>query len=155
MALGNANTIGTAGTSSYCGSTCKQTKFNITSSVSQTIYVIPAVHNKRQYVEAPCTDAANSTTRYHYTAAPWETRIWREGYTYYAPYNIAAGATVQITMELDVTRPNFAQDFAISVWGSVNKPTIAESTGLASKNYYQYTATPVTPETCTAKANLV
>jgi hypothetical protein len=58
-------------------------------------------------------------------------------------------------MELDVTRPNFAQDFAISVWGSVNKPTIAESTGLASKNYYQYTATPVTPETCIAKANLV
>jgi hypothetical protein len=58
-------------------------------------------------------------------------------------------------MEIDVARPNFQQDFAISVWGSVNKPTIVESTGLASKAYYQYSATPVTPESCTTKANLI
>ena len=58
-------------------------------------------------------------------------------------------------MELDVARPNFQQDFAISVWGSVNKPTITESTGLASKAYYQYSGAPVTPEACTANANLI
>jgi hypothetical protein len=33
LALGNANIIGVAGTSAYCGSRCRLTKFNITSSV--------------------------------------------------------------------------------------------------------------------------
>jgi len=58
-------------------------------------------------------------------------------------------------MEIDVARPNFQQDFAISVWGSVNKPTLVESLGVASKAYYQYSATPVTPETCTGSASLI
>lgn len=34
LALGNASTLGVAGTSSYCGSRCRLTKFNITSSVA-------------------------------------------------------------------------------------------------------------------------
>lgn len=107
MALGNANTIGVAGTSSYCGATCKKTSFNITSSVAQTIYVVPAVHNERQYVEAPCTEGANGPSKYHVATAPWTSRIWDEGYTYFAPYTMTAGQTLSISMELDVTRPYF------------------------------------------------
>ena len=56
-------------------------------------------------------------------------------------------------MEMDMTRPNMAQDFAISVWGSAAKLTLVESTGLASKNYYVYdpNGTPIPspqPESC-------
>lgn len=56
--------------------------------------MIPAVHNRRQYVEAPCTDAANDAVTYHYSTGPMGGRLWDEGATYHTPYTIAAGATV-------------------------------------------------------------
>lgn len=43
LAIGNADTFGTAGTTSYCGSLCKRNTFTITSPVAQTIYVSPYV----------------------------------------------------------------------------------------------------------------
>jgi len=94
MALGNANTIGVAGTSGYCGSTCKKTLFNITSSVAQTIYVVPAVHSERQYVESPCTQGGYGVVNWHVATAPWHTMLWDEGHTYLKPYSILAGQTV-------------------------------------------------------------
>jgi hypothetical protein len=39
LARGDGDTVGVAGTTSYCGATCKRTSFSVNSAVSQTIYV--------------------------------------------------------------------------------------------------------------------
>ena len=44
MARGDGNNVGVAGTSSYCGAACKRTTFDVTSPVTQTIYVTTYVH---------------------------------------------------------------------------------------------------------------
>ena len=61
MALGNADTIGVSGSSSYCGKTCKRSVFNVTSSVAQTVYVQINLHDHRQYIGAPCDAVGTST----------------------------------------------------------------------------------------------
>jgi hypothetical protein len=105
-----------AGTTTYCGATCKRATFNVTSTVAQTIYVSVYVHKKRQYVEAPYTDAAKSTAtpyKYHYTNMPGSAFIWDSGQTYFKPYAIAAGATIAVNTELDWTRSYIEKDFAV------------------------------------------
>ena len=70
LAINNGDTYGVAGTTSYCGSTCKRTYFNLTSTVAQTVYLSVNVHSTRQYVESPCTSVATSTAtprKYMYT----------------------------------------------------------------------------------------
>ena len=41
---GDGHNVGVAGTSSYCGAACKRTTFDVTSPVTQTIYVTTYVH---------------------------------------------------------------------------------------------------------------
>jgi hypothetical protein len=50
LARGDGDTVGVAGTTTYCGATCKRATFNVTSTVAQTIYVSVFVQKKRQYV---------------------------------------------------------------------------------------------------------
>jgi hypothetical protein len=50
MARGDGDQVGVAGSSSYCGATCKRTTFDVTSTVTQTIYISTYVHKQRQYV---------------------------------------------------------------------------------------------------------
>jgi hypothetical protein len=50
LARGDGHTVGVPGTSSYCGSACKRTTFDVTSPVTQTIYISTYVHKDRQYV---------------------------------------------------------------------------------------------------------
>lgn len=45
LAIGNGDTFGVNGTSKYCGSTCKRNVFNITSPVTQTVYINANLHN--------------------------------------------------------------------------------------------------------------
>lgn len=51
LRLGDANTIGVAGTSTYCGSVCKLNTFTIknTSTASRNIYINAATHKSREY----------------------------------------------------------------------------------------------------------
>lgn len=68
--LASPSYVGSTGSSSYCGSTCKRTTFAIKSNVAQRVYLAAHVHFDRQYVEAACETAATSsssttTRRYH------------------------------------------------------------------------------------------
>lgn len=56
MALGDGDQVGGAGTTSYCGATCKRTTFDIYSEVAQTVHVATNFHMNRQYIESPCQD---------------------------------------------------------------------------------------------------
>lgn len=70
---------------------------------------------KRQYVEAPCTDAFNwEINGFDHVAQlsdskgykEWDYWGWsREGYVTFKPYTIEAGATVTIDTEHDWNRP--------------------------------------------------
>lgn len=156
LATGNADTFGTAGTSTYCGATCKRNTFTINSSVAQTLWISPHVSMRRQYVEAPCTSAATSTAspyKYHFTSMPGQSRIWDEGATHYTPYAIAAGATITVIVELDWTRTNIQKDMSLVVWGDKAKVTIKHSTLTASATYpITGNVTVPAPEVCTPKA---
>lgn len=50
LARGDGHTVGVAGSSSRCGTTCKRATFSVTSTVAQNIYVSVYVQKARQYV---------------------------------------------------------------------------------------------------------
>ena len=105
------------------------------SAVAQTVYPAVYVQKKRQYVEAPCTDAAISTTtprKYHYTSGPSQAYIWDSGQAYYKPIAMTAGQTIKIVTELDWTRPNIEKNFGVQVWGTKAAVTIKEATTTTS-----------------------
>lgn len=54
LAKGNGDTIGTNGTTSFCGSSCKRSRFIIRSSVSQYTFVSVHLHSAREYVDTEC-----------------------------------------------------------------------------------------------------
>jgi hypothetical protein len=113
----------------------------VNSSVLQTIYVSVYVQKKRQYVQAPCTDGATSTTtprKYHYTNMPGQAFIWESGQVYYKPYTIAAGATVAVNVELDWNRPNIERNFSVTVWATKQAVKLTEKSGKPSASWYLY-----------------
>ncbi len=97
LARGDGPSVGVAGTTSYCGAACKKTTFDVTSPVTQQIYVSVYTHKQRQYVKAPCTDAAKSKFtpyRYHYASIPGFAAIWNHGPNFFKPITITAGTTI-------------------------------------------------------------
>jgi len=50
MARGNGHWVGVPGITNECGSTCKRTKFLVTSPIAQTIYISTYVQKHRQYI---------------------------------------------------------------------------------------------------------
>ena len=145
LARGDGDTVGVAGTTSYCGALCKRSTFTIYSAVSQNIYVSVYLHKRRQYVEAPCTDAAISTStpiKRHYTSMPNSTYIWSQGSLYHKPYAIAAGKTITVYTELDWTRSNIEKSFSVQVWADQQAVTLNEKSGKASTSWHLYNPVP-------------
>lgn len=62
LALGDGNTVGTTGTTSYCGPTCKRTTFDVTSTVAQSLYISASLADYSQYYQDPCTQGADGAT---------------------------------------------------------------------------------------------
>jgi hypothetical protein len=75
MAVGDGDTIGVAGTNSFCGATCKKTTFEITSTVAQTLHISAGVRDRAAYYEDPCIQAASGGARHTVTVGT-TTRIW-------------------------------------------------------------------------------
>ena len=107
LAINNADTYGVAGTSSYCGATCKRTLFTVTSAVAQTVYLSVNLHDVRQYVESPCTNADYSTAspyKYQYASNSIESWLFDSGANSFSPVNMTAGQKLTVTTEFDWSR---------------------------------------------------
>jgi hypothetical protein len=97
-----------------------------------------------------------------YTSMPGQARIWHHGHTSYNPYNMSAGQTITVKMEMDLARPGIQKDFALNVWGTSEAVTI-EVAGEQSHEYYQFGASgnttptppPVVLEECDAFDSVV
>jgi hypothetical protein len=99
------------------------------------------VQKKRQYVEAPCTSAADSTAspkKYHYTNMPGQSYIWQSGQVFYKPYLIGAGKTITINAEFDWSRQYLEKNFGVSVWAEKQAVTLQEKSGKASASWYLF-----------------
>lgn len=160
MALGDGNTVGTTGTTSYCGSTCKRTVFDVTSTVAQSLYISASLPDYTQYYQDPCTQAADGAT-WQYVEIPGYARLWDYGSTSFAPITVTAGQTISVITEFDWNRPNIRNDFSVSIWGTSAAVTIKERNGKASAKNWIYgdpvNPAPVppqpTPENCSGAAN--
>jgi hypothetical protein len=69
---------------------------------------------------------------------PGQAFIWDHGPTYFKPYAITAGKTISVVTEIDWTRPNIEKNFSVSIWSTLQKVTIKQSQGKASKSWYVY-----------------
>ena len=104
------------------------------------------MHMRRQYVEAPCTDAYTTTAPRH-VAVFWDakggtyTSYWAAydgGMKTFKPYEIEAGGTVNIETEINWNRPNIDKSFSVTVWGEVEAVTIKHNDGIPSDHRYVF-----------------
>lgn len=145
MALGDGDQVGAPARSRTCGSHCMESKFIVKSFFDQTIHIGFHVHARRQYVEEPCTQAADEQiidgAKAHFVAYLNldQGKQWDSGSGSFDPYQAEAGEEIEITLEIDWTRPHMAKDFAVTAWGEVGKVTITESSGKLSASYRVFT----------------
>ena len=82
------------------------------------MHVSVGIHRYRQYVDSPCTEASQSTGRYHYAElVGYESWLFNDGSCGFAPIDMAAGQSVEVIAEIDWSRNYMQKDYAVTAWG--------------------------------------
>ena len=157
--IGNADTFGIAGNTTYCGTVCKQNTFTIknTSTTAKNVYLVAGTHRAREYgyKTSPVsfyTDTDGVTTcnapfvagkqanltssASHYFKVGTAATLYNEGTIFKDAVSIAAGGSLVVVWEIDWRRSQVQKDIALTAWANGTGITITQMQGKLSSPGY-------------------
>jgi hypothetical protein len=116
----------TYGSATFCTATsCRLNKFNLQSAVDQQYWVGIATHDERDYVGC----SIPYTSNYVSVNGSYSWNSFSYGTLWLGPYNISAGQTQSLRVELDLLKSPLKNDWSIIAWGTTGQISIAHSDG--------------------------
>ena len=117
------------GSWSWCGETCTRHLVQVTSSVSQTVYVTAHTWDKRSYSEE-----CRSTNKIHsiYMEGDFTVYTFREGARQMNGIEFVANEPKSFILEFDWARENITKDWSVTAWAAGGTIEVSHSDGITS-----------------------
>lgn len=157
--IGNADTFGVAGNTTYCGTVCKQNTFTIknTSTSTKSVYLIAGTHRSREYGyktspvsyytdingTSTCNNpfvagkqANGTSSASHYFKVGTAATLYNDGTIFKPAVSIAAGGSLVVVWEIDWRRDMVQKDIGLTTWANGPGITITQMQGVQSGTGY-------------------
>ena len=123
------------GKSSWCGKTCTRHEFTLKSEVAQNIIVSANAWQDRGYPNKCKNGATRGNKRHIINVEGGGTKAFSAGSIMLSPFQMSAGQTKTIYIEMDYNRKEMAKDVSVVVWGDKGKVCLEHKGGLETDSF--------------------